>query len=263
MHLYNVIRNFLVVSFAFVFLTGFSKNDSTTLSTNNSPCIENKNLYQEMIIPTHQDTVEWDKIEGRSKQTLNTRQFIYYQIPVIRGLVDTALLAANNFDSCHFFSHDYKSALIFSPLVIEGTVIKTYSEDTVDPNDHFFNTCILIKIDDILKSNYKVKKGDYVLAKTFLYRTIRNFKTKGLGSSFFVGAERYKDSQKYLFVLDKYFYMEHCYRIFIKDGESSELKDQYCPYSFSIGYTENEMSMDYQENKINKLAILEFLHSKK
>ncbi len=216
-------------------------------------CQENKNVYEEFLMPRNTDSINYEPLLERYKSA-QLPSWLYEMIPYSRGLIDTSLLAPAHFDKFNYINHDYKLEIIECPLIVEGEVINTSYADTTKFCTLTFATTIAIKITDIIKSKYNIHVDDTVWAKTNLYGYYKLPKDNTVVFSSFWGP--YKKGKKYLFCLNKYFYMSIIYKQTLLKKANT---DVYCPTAFMLDINATQLSTDYEDNLINRNTIISFL----
>jgi len=233
-----------------------------TKGINSSFCIESSKFYVPLITPIRDDSIKYEdfRIRYRYNSIINS-DYGYQRIPLVRGIIDTTLFNEKHFNKSSALDDSYKYALICSPLIVEGEVVKVFNEDTSLASPNFlYPTNIVIKIKDVISSKYEnVNAGDYVLGKVSLYGFRKNIVTHIAEYNSFMEFQEYKEKKTYLFVLDKYHYMYNCYSVLMKDQFLRGCADNYCPYAFSLSMLTHEISKDYEDGKITKKMILDFL----
>jgi hypothetical protein len=225
-------------------------------TTLNGTCVANRNLEEPLLNPTKDDTVNY-LLFSKTHSNMLGSTFNYEFLPIVRGLVDTALLNLGHFDNSTALSYDYKLNIILSPLIIEGEVQRIINEDTTKYNPRFYPTSYLIKITRVIKSKYKINVGDEVIAKISEFGFIRATDGRILYKDALV-AKHYKEGEKYLFLLNKYHYMRICYGI-KNNLLQSAVNDEYCPTGFSLTFTSYQFSDDYSKGVITEKNILDFI----
>ncbi|GAA4456920.1 hypothetical protein GCM10023092_22950 [Rurimicrobium arvi] len=186
-------------------------------------------------------------------------KFSYYYLPIVRGLVDTALLNPEHYSRFQYLDDQTKLNLAFSPLIIIGEVSNVLNEDTsAKAGQYFLATNVLIKIKEVIHSRYAVKPGDFVSAKTQLYGLHRSKITHKVTYDFIGDVKPYDAGKTYLFVLNKWDYMEMLYLkkigISLKDAD-----DSYCPTSFILSMGVHDISSAYESHKLSLKDIKGFL----
>jgi len=226
----------------------------------NPGCIENPNLYEDFLVPTKADTLEFirqDSFKRYPRHLGGTRQFDYYSLPIVRGLIDTALFAPEHWNKFETLDENLRLEVASSPLVIEGDVVEVLNEDTAMKKAFLIPTVFIIRITDVIASKYKVKKGDYVTARTTLYGYVYSPITKEVSYPF-AAIPQYQKGKHYLFVLDKYYYMSllNNFRDEIRD---KKIADVYCPYSFILSLETHRLSEAYANGAFTKRELKNFL----
>lgn len=235
-----------------VFFIARSQNRSP-YGDGNPGCIENKNLYEELLEPTRADSLAFVKLDSLKKYPgiPFTGSFNYDDVTYVRGLIDTSLF---NPDHYHKFDYMNKNARFFcitSPLIVEGEVMEVLNEDTT--KSYLFPTVFIIKIKEVVASKYKVKAGDYVTARTNLYGYVYSSIVKEVNYRD-AGISPYKKGKTYLFVFNKNYYRELLYKI-QKQPSRYRVADVYCPYSFALNFAEHEISELYANGQLTKQEI--------
>lgn len=224
----------------------------------NPGCIENPNLYEDWLIPTKADSIEFTKQDSFKRYRLiGGGDLDYYSLPLVRGLIDTTLFASAHWDQFNELSKDVRYHAAYSPLIIEGEVEQVLNEDTATKKTFILPTVFIIKVIDVISSKYKIKKGDYVTARTSLYGYKYSEVTKEVVYQY-VMVRQYTKGKRYLFMLNKYSYMS-----LLNNFRNQNIADVYCPYSFILGITEHNISEDYDNKQFSKEALIKFLKSKK
>lgn len=129
-------------------------------------CLIDERLFEELLIPTRQDSAEYEILKFRYPHLPFKERFNYMYLPFIRGLVDTTILNAKHYNRFKHLSDAVKTELLQSPLIFEGTVQKIYYPDTaLGATSTMYQTSIVIKIDDVIFSKYDIEKGSEILSK--------------------------------------------------------------------------------------------------
>ncbi|MBA3827771.1 MAG: hypothetical protein H0X33_02440 [Taibaiella sp.] len=224
-------------------------------------CLHKPNLSEELLYPVKQDTLNFLSFYKHHQDEGFASVFLYEYTAITRGLADTALFDPKHYHQFDAIKSDYRHLLAFSPLVIDGTVIQTIY-DTIflqasKRKSLIYHTNILIRINDVIKSKYKVNVGDTVLVKIMHYGIIKDSNGRVGYSS---GEDRqFQNNRSYLFCLDKYHYMFVIY-LMKHGGESGKYcQEEYCPSAFELSLESFKISVDYEEHKIDKNTILQFL----
>jgi len=252
--MYKTLLCIILIPFSTFFIS--AKHD--TVSFAEQGCMVNDNLYEPLLLPTRNDTLSYFKFYNSHPNIQNLESdFSYEMIPLVRGLIDTALLSPSYYLKFKYIDDKYKLGLVSSPLIIEGEIENIFNEDTsVSSIPKIYITNYIIRITDIVKTKYKIVNGDRIIVKD-----------RNTGYSRFNGRVSYKQiadigssyekGKKYFFLIGKYSYMSTCY--YISHQYPVKEYDEYCPYAFSVGTLGYSFSKDFSANVITKQAIIEFL----
>jgi hypothetical protein len=137
----------------------------------------------------------------------------------------------------HFKSLDYIQVLnsIATEVLIWGTVISKKS--VYDPNKCLrFKTEYVIKVDEFFHANFKLKEGDYLLAKDIMgYDAGCDTKLDSSYTSYSHSYE-FKIGETGYFNLSKYdSYESKLYYDYLRKKNNTQIfEDVYCPNSFAI-----------------------------
>jgi hypothetical protein len=256
---------FLAISLLqIIMLTSGSGKQDSSKSRPVSYCAENPAVYEPVQIPTSQDTLHYEQLRKRYPSILRGHNLYTIYLPLVRGMVDTSLLRSEHFNAFSFIPEAFRLQLVFSPLVIEGEVIRRFNEDTsVSEAGFMFPTVYEIRITHIFKSIYPLKAGDLITFRTNCYGYNRSSGTDGQVWYSTMGFMEYEAGQNYMIALDRYDYMDACFRISKKQAASKTwLLDTYCPYSFATYMTSHDMSYRYQKAELTHDHITQFLHGR-
>jgi|LakMenE18May11ns_1017448.scaffolds.fasta_scaffold9787235_1 hypothetical protein len=260
MKIIKILTPFIILCASIFFVTSFKpraiKKNKFELSER-----EKKAAYEEMIIPTQKDTLEWEKIRGNySLINLKNEPFYYNAIQFVRGLGDTAKLSDQNFDKLHI-DYNLKVCLGLSPLVIKGKIIAVYPEDTINYRDKLkFMTNYVVKIEHIYKNKYKkLHVGDKILIKSDLGGLFKSKYYNTIIEGTISESTSYKAGESYFLCLDKYRYMMISYTR--RDSiDLGGIKENYIPFAFGITLMSSDLSEDFRIKKINESDIYNYLN---
>lgn len=248
---------FCLLGFVFFVL---AKNNRKAEVDTSTPCIDNPNLYEKLLKPNLADTLEFAKLAKRYHASELGNDFSYEYIALTRGLVDSSLLDSAHYNKYGFIDDAFKYNFILSPLIIEGKVERVFNADTVDKSGlRFFLTYYVITVTDIIKSNYKIKVGDKVLATTQLYGYAKSAVSNEVAYTSMSDISEYESGKIYLFALHKYSYM-HKFTILNSLTSKAKYLDTYCPTTFSLSITSHKISKSYENKEIGKNTIINFLN---
>lgn len=236
--------------------TAYSQN-APAQKSNDRACIENRNLYEPMLMPTKRDSIlceNYELLERKYGRGWGF-SFNYKYVLHIHGLVDTAKPSNSSiYDYFHQTkAEQYRSDIYESPLVVLGEITDVYNEDTAER--HRYSTVIIFKIKEILKSKYKkVKRGDTIA----VHVDFRNVYVGGCIMEYYKWVDLnsifYQKGNTELFVLNKYNYMTAMFDAQFSQSLYKSV-DTYCPYSFEMGLGEKELSKMYRQRTITKQEI--------
>lgn len=222
-------------------------------------CNKNQILNEVMLIPNKQDTFAYYQMITRhpGKQMPDMG---YWAVPYMRKLLDTSLLFRESRINVH---PSMMSALNASPLVIEGEIKQVIEADTsATAKNAYYTRTYIIQVKNVIKSKYKIAPGERILVKSYMSGYRRHAKLKKVIFHDFHLAGFYDMNKSYLFVLDRYEYMENMFKIKAGDSTMKDYGDIYCPTAFSLSTSTVGFSKQYVKGIFTTDELKKHLNSK-